>query len=104
MNFLQSFINIFYPTTCLTCSNHLVQNEYVICSTCRHQLPITDFCENSNNLIENSLKGRIPVVAGTALLYFRKKGIVQELIHSLKYKNHQEVGIFFGLLMGQQLK
>lgn len=103
MNFFQSLLNIFYPTVCLACGSHLVQNEDIICSSCRHQLPITDFFENSNNLIENAFKGRIPIIAGTALLYYRKKGVVQELIHALKYKGHQEVGEFFGMWMGKQL-
>ncbi len=82
----------------------MVKNEYLLCSSCRHKLPETDFCNTPNNLIESTLQGRIPIVAGTALLYFRKKGIVQSLIHSLKYKNRQEVGIFFAKWMGNQLK
>ncbi len=104
MNFFQSIVNIFYPKLCLTCDSHLMQNERVICSTCRHQLPETDFCDSSDNLIEKAFQGRIPIMAGTALLFFRKKGIVQILIHSLKYKNRQEVGIFFGEWMGRQLR
>lgn len=104
MSFFQSIFNLFYPALCLTCGNHLVQNEFILCSTCRHKLAETDFCENSNNLIETALEGRVPIVAGTALLYFRKKGIVQSLIHSLKYKGRQEVGLFFARWMGKQLK
>ncbi len=104
MSFFQSIFNLFYPALCLTCGNHLVQNEFILCSTCRHKLAETDFCESSNNLIETALEGRVPIVAGTALLYFRKKGIVQSLIHSLKYKGRQEVGLFFARWMGKQLK
>ena len=104
MRFFHSIFNLFYPVLCLTCGNHLVKNEYLLCSSCRHKLPETDFCNTPNNLIESTLQGRIPIVAGTALLYFRKKGIVQSLIHSLKYKNRQEVGIFFAKWMGNQLK
>lgn len=104
MNFFSSIINIFYPRLCLTCDCHLVENEHVICSNCRHQLPETDFINTSDNLIEKGLQGRIPINAGTALLFFRKKGIVQKLIHALKYKNRQEVGKFFGQWMGMQLK
>ena len=104
MNLFSSIFNIFYPTLCLTCESHLVQNERVICSECRHQLPETDFIESPNNLIEKALEGRVPIIAGTALLFFRKKGIVQKLIHALKYQNHQEVGAFFGQWMGSQLK
>lgn len=104
MNFFSSIINAFYPSLCLTCDSHLVENELLICSNCRHQLPETDFIETPDNLIEKGLKGRVPINAGTALLFFRKKGIVRKLIHALKYKNRQEVGRFFGQWMGIQLK
>jgi ComF family protein len=30
------------------------------------------------------------------MLYFHHKGIVQNLIHNLKYKNHQEIGTLLG--------
>lgn len=103
MNIISSIFSLFYPSICLICENHLVQNEKVICSACRHQLPETDFIENADNLIENSLRGRIPISGGTALLFFRKKGVVQKLIHALKYKNRQEIGAFFGQWIGLQL-
>jgi ComF family protein len=37
-------------------------------------------------------------------LYFHKKGIVQELIHNLKYKGHEEIGTLLGHWYGQDLK
>lgn len=102
MKFLQNIFTVFYPRLCLTCETHLMQNEKVICASCRHLLPETNFIDTPNNLIENTLQGRVPFVAATALLYYRKKGIVQSLIHSLKYKNKQEVGEFFGKWMSEQ--
>lgn len=104
MSLLQNIFALFYPKLCLTCETHLLQNEQVLCASCRNQLPETDFINTPNNLIENALKGRVPFVAATSLLFYRKKGIVQSLIHSLKYKNKQEVGVFFGKWMGEQLK
>lgn len=93
---------MFYPSSCIICETHLVQNEKVVCSSCRHQLPETGFIDNPNNLIKKSLIGRVPINAGTALLFFRKKSIVQKLIHDLKYKGRQDVGAFFGQWMGVQ--
>ena len=48
--------------------------------------------------------GRIPLEFGAAFLYFHKKGIVQELIHKLKYKGHQEIGQSIGFWYGEELK
>ncbi len=99
MNPIQYVINIFYPRQCLNCKNHLLTNETVLCSTCRHQLPVTGFCNMHDNSVEDAFKGRVFIEAGTALLFFRKKGISQELIHHLKYKGRQDIGLFFGRWM-----
>ena len=39
-----------------------------------------------------------------AMLYFHKKGIVQEMIHKLKYKGHQEIGVLIGDWYSEELK
>ncbi len=104
MNLFQDVFNLFYPAVCLTCGQHLVQSENLICSICRHQLPLTNFCNMPKNAVEETFQGRVPIEAGTALLFFRKEGVSQKLIHLLKYKGKQEIGEFFGKWMGQQLK
>ncbi|WP_317133522.1 ComF family protein [Flavobacterium humi] len=48
--------------------------------------------------------GRIPVAHSSAMLYYHKKGIVQQLIHNLKYKNHQEIGTLLGNWYAEDLK
>jgi competence protein ComFC len=103
MNFLKDVYSLFYPEVCLCCSEHLTTNETVICVRCRHQLPLTNFSSESNNLVEKSFYGRIPVESGTALFYFFKKGHVQELIHALKYKKQQQVGVLLGNWLGDEL-
>jgi len=104
MELFKNLLALFYPENCLTCDNHLMHGEFLVCSFCRHQLPITDFCEAKNNAVEKVFRGRVSIVAGTSLLYFRKKGISQALIHQLKYKGRQDVGVFFGKWMGEQLR
>jgi len=47
--------------------------------------------------------GRIPVDLATSLLRFEKKGITQRLMHQLKYKGQQELGVFFGEWLGEEL-
>ncbi|MBK5279518.1 MAG: ComF family protein [Bacteroidia bacterium] len=38
-----------------------------------------------------------------AFLKFRKSGLVQHLLHELKYNNHPEVGVRIGMLFGKEL-
>lgn len=104
LKFLQSILNLFYPKQCLHCHRHLLADEVLLCSACRHHLPETGFCERTDNPVETIFKGRVPIIQATALLFFRKKGISQELIHHLKYKGRQDVGVFFGKWMGAELK
>ena len=47
--------------------------------------------------------GRIKIENAAALLLFEKKGMVQQLIHNLKYKGHEEIGEFFGKWLGRDL-
>jgi len=47
--------------------------------------------------------GRLPVRFAVAFLRFRKTGIVQHLLHQLKYKNHPEVGLKLGKAFGEEL-
>jgi ComF family protein len=66
-------------------------------------LPLTDFCEQINNPAELVFAGKVPVFRATAYCYFRKEGITQHIIHLLKYKNNQQIGIVLGELLGAQL-
>jgi len=77
MCIIKKIYNLFYPTLCLTCDKPLVKNESIICTSCRHSLPETDFVDVCNNTMEAALNGRVPYVAATALLYYQKKGKVQ---------------------------
>jgi len=71
---------------------------------CRHEIPLTHHHKIANNEAFVKFYGRIPVEFTAALFYFHKKGIVQELIHKLKYKGHQEIGEMIGSWYAQELK
>ena len=103
MRILKNMFAIFFPEICLCCNDYLAPNDSVICLTCRHDLPLTNFSFEENNLIEKSFYGRIPLQTATSLFYFFKKGNVQRLIHELKYKKQQQVGTLIGDWLGDQL-
>lgn len=104
MKFFKNLIELFYPRICLACKEFLVDNESLICVGCRHDLPLTHFCDETENLLERVFFGRIRLEQATALFYFSKKGRIQELIHALKYRNHQKLGLFFGAWLGENIK
>lgn len=100
----ESIINLFFPKVCSGCSSFLLSNENVICTVCRHDVPLTNHHLNPENDAFKKFYGRIPVIHTSALLYFHKKGIVQELIHNLKYKGHEEIGAILGEWYAEDLK
>lgn len=103
MNIFKSIFNLFYPDICLCCKEQLTINESIICLNCRFDLPLTHFSNEKDNLVEKSFYGRIPLKYGTALFFYSKKGKVQELIHQLKYRKHQEIGTLTGNWLGAEI-
>jgi ComF family protein len=103
-NMLNSVLNLFFPKICSGCEGLLLQNETVICIQCRHDLPLTNHHLNLENEMFKKFYGRIPILYASSLFYFNKKGIVQELIHNLKYRGHQEIGQTLGNWYAEDLK
>jgi ComF family protein len=67
-------------------------------------MPLTNHHLNRENEAFKKFYGRIPVEYASALLYFHKRGIVQELIHNLKYKGQEEIGSVLGAWYAEDLK
>lgn len=100
----KNIINLFFPPVCAGCHSFLGSNENVICTICRHNIPLTNHHLNPENEAFKKFYGRIPVKYASALVYFHKKGIVQELIHNLKYKGQEEIGNVLGEWYAEDLK
>lgn len=101
---LKSILNLFFPPVCSGCKAFLLSNENIICTICRHEAPLTNHHLQTENEAFKKFYGRIPVEHVSALLYFNKKGIVQEMIHGLKYRGQEEVGTVLGQWYAEDLK
>ena len=104
MRLLKDLFYLFYPKICAVCEQKLVENETTICTLCRHDLPLTNFKDFKQNKVSETFYGRILIEKAFSLLFFRKEGVTKKLIHNLKYKGNEEVGIFFGNWLGEILK
>lgn len=89
---LKSILNLFFPPICVGCKSLLSANETILCTNCRHEIPLTNHHLLRENEAFKKFYGRIDIEHASALFYFHKKGIVQELIHNLKYRGHEEIG------------
>ena len=103
MKGLQHLFNLFYPDTCVCCDQYLLDQEKIICIECRLDLPFIETGNSTYNPLIETLKGKVFVEEGTSFLYYHPEGKVKKLIHQLKYKNNQKVGIFLGEWLGLKL-
>lgn len=97
------FISLVYPRFCEGCLGPLVKGEDILCTDCLSDLPRTNMHRDSNNILALKLKGRLPVIGAAAFLRFRKRGKVQRMLHSLKYRNRPEVGFKLGAAYGSDI-
>jgi len=96
-------LNLLFPKVCGGCRSPLLKTETIICTQCRHSLPIACHHRTSNNAMKNVFYGRFPLEQATALLQFQKRGITQQLLHNLKYRGQYKISNFFGKWLGTEL-
>jgi len=102
-NIFSDTLHLFYPHVCNGCGSDILSEENLLCLKCINSLPHTHFAQHANNIIEKIFWGRIALAAAHSEFYFAKESLIQELIHQLKYKNNQAIGIYLGALMGTNL-
>ena len=103
-NILKDVTNILLPISCFGCNARLYRGEVLLCTSCRHQLPLTEYTFNEENAVDRIFYGRINIKKANSFLFFTEIGIVKNLIHLLKYRNQEGIGRFLGDWHGQILK
>ena len=81
----------------------MLKNESILCTSCLHDLPVTNYHLDNENPVKKVFYGRVKIEKATSLLHFRKKAGVQHLIHDLKYRGHREIGTYLGKWLGEEL-
>ena len=101
--YFSDFTELLYPLVCPVCNNKLSANDISICLSCTGKLPETNFHNDDDNETAKIFWGRIPVEFATSFLRFEKGGIAQQLMHKLKYKGHQQIGIDLGRIFASRI-
>jgi len=91
-----SIIHLFYPRLCEGCSKPLLKEEEVLCISCSLQIPETGYHDMEENETALRFAGRIPYINATSYAYFTNDGLLQHLVHGLKYRNKKETGYYLG--------
>lgn len=103
-SYWDGFTAIVYPKMCLACGQPLVRGEEFVCSECMYHIPRTDYHLNKENMVAQLFYGRIDLVFATSYFGFDKGGILQKLMHHLKYKGEKGIGEILGKHLGMGLK
>ena len=101
--YIGDFVSLFFPQICLGCRRSLVLQEEFICTHCLHNLPYTYFHLDKDNQAAKSLWGRVRTEAVVACFYFTYGSSIQQILHSIKYRNRLSAAHFFGRLYGEEL-
>jgi len=94
----------FFPRLCCACSKPLLRAENVICLDCDLNLPRADNYNDKNSKLNKKFWGRVSLEGVVAYYVFQKGSKVQHLVHQLKYKGKQEIGILIGNYLGALLR
>ncbi|MBT8206070.1 MAG: ComF family protein [Eudoraea sp.] len=103
-NIANDINNVLIPRLCFGCNDRLYRGEQLLCTVCRNHLPLTEFDFQEENAVDRIFYGRTEIYSAAALFFYQEEGIVQNLIHALKYKGQKQVGEFLGNWFGEVLK
>ncbi|TAD84718.1 MAG: ComF family protein [Bacteroidetes bacterium] len=101
---LEALANFLMPNTCPACGDGLGTSKIPLCWRCLQQLPLTQFEGMQDNPVNRMFFGRLPLEYASAMLFFNAGALAQQLVHQIKYKGNQELGIYMGQLMGQAMQ
>jgi len=96
------FLHVLFPDLCLACRKLPKTRDASFCVDCLHIMPYTDHFFIKENDVTKHFRGRVPLLHGGALLRFREGGIVQNMLHQLKYKKRREIGEVLGEIAGRK--
>lgn len=100
---LNSFVDLLFPRTCISCSSHLDFYEKMLCLNCQLELPQTGFHLEKENPLFKKLLLNFPLENAAALFGFQKEGSVARMIHQFKYNKQVNIGRYFGKWLGYML-
>lgn len=101
---LNHLIELLFPRLCQGCGQKLLSDEEYVCVECLIKLPRTNYSFIRENPLEQLFSGRILFQRIASFSYFAKDGVLQNLVHQLKYDNQPELGVFLGRLAYREME
>jgi len=99
---IRNFIHFLQPDLCLGCRQILLTDEQHLCVGCYHELPRTRYHKQRINSMYLRFSGVFPIAGATAWVFYQKEGLVQTLLHQVKYNGAKELAFFLGASFAQE--
>lgn len=98
-------VAVLLPLRCAGCGRDIsFASGQWLCYDCLAALPATDYHLMPMNPVFQLFMHHRQVQFATACYFFHHDGILQRIIHQIKYHHHQQLGLFMGCLMAQMLE
>ena len=102
-SFWSRLVDLIAPRACVVCGGRLGIHEFFICGSCNLQLPRTNYADNPyENDMARLFWGQLPVERCAALFFYQGGSGPSQILYELKYKNHPEIGEFFGRMIAEE--
>ena len=103
MKSVSHLFDLFYPPICVCCEGNLLDQERIVCLSCRFDLPLVDNLDFATNAISKVFEGRVLLEKSASFLLYHETGKAKQLIHELKYRKNQQIGVFIANWFGKTL-
>ena len=97
-------INLIYPPLCFACNRNHLQKGQSLCVSCEYKITATQYHLMPENPVAERFYGRVNLAKAATAFSFVKGGLLQDLIHSLKYDDKPEIGQELGRIYGAILR
>ncbi len=101
---ITDFLELLFPSLCVTCSERLITQEKFVCFNCWNDLPVTHFHLEPDNKVAQLFWGRVTIENAASYFSYRKGSKYQQLIHFTKYRGLKELGFEAGRKYGYVLR
>jgi ComF family protein len=98
---LRDFI---YPPVCFVCHGTLGPEDDRICQACWSKCPVIDGEHPAYRSLQTKFDEEGRISGFTSCFLFEKEGILQEIIHLLKYRGMKTTGIRLGMEIGKKME
>jgi ComF family protein len=101
---LKSYINILFPSLCVSCSKELRYPEKYICLHCSEGWKLNESTVENDNKIEQLFWGKVKIEQAFAVFDFVKGESIQKIIHKFKYRGYKNLAQYMGEIMSIHLQ